>query len=244
MLFHTSNENNILWQICVMRTLTEDSPSRPTPLLGTVFPACSPIRRLPQPHRNLLRGQSLENQPFSRVFSISVHGARAPERSCMTSWKSVLTLTGIVGFAFVSLNVPGHLLNFFPEMPESLSAMLVIGSPIKSIVALLSLLFLSIGVIPTGDPQFHRGDFLQTVSLGCAIVVAACLALAIHFTSTSGPVLPGLTLSVAVIQAGVGIFAALVLTLDQRTRSLSKFPLTVNVGLCALALVYSSGLWV
>lgn len=167
-----------------------------------------------------------------------------PERSSMTSWKTVLTLTGIAGFAFVSLNVPGILLNYFPELPEPLKSMAVAGSPFKSFVALFSLLALSIGVIPTGDSQFHRGDFLQTVSLGCAIVVAACLALAIHFTSTSGPVLPGLTLSVAVIQAGVGIFAALVLTLDQRTRSLSKFPLTVNVGLCSLALVYSSGLWV
>ncbi len=162
----------------------------------------------------------------------------------MTSWKTVLTLTGIAGFAFVSLNVPGLLLQQFPDLPEPLKSMAVAGSPFKSSVALFSLLALSIGVIPTGDTTFHRGDFLQTVSLGCAIVVAACLALAIHFTSTSGPVLPGLTLSVAVIQAGVGIFAALVLTLDQRTRSLSKFPLTVNVGLCGLALVYSSGLWV
>ena len=153
-------------------------------------------------------------------------------------------MTGIIGFAFVSLNVPGHLLHHFPDLPEPLASMAATGSPFKSFVALFSLLALSIGVIPTGDPRFHRGDFLQTVSLGCAIVVAACLALAIHFTSTSGPVLPGLTLSVAVIQAGVGIFTALALTIDQRTRSMSKFPLTVNVGLCGLALVYSSGLWV
>ncbi len=162
----------------------------------------------------------------------------------MTSWKSVLTLTGIAGFAFVSLNVPGHLLAYFPNLPDSVVSLLAVGSPFNSIVALISLLSLSLGVIPTGDPEFHRGDFLQTVSLGCAIVVAACLALAIHFSSTGGPVLPGLTLSVAVIQAGVGIFTALVLILDQRTRSLSKFPLAINVGLCAMTLVYSAGPWV
>jgi len=162
----------------------------------------------------------------------------------MTSWKSVLTMVGIFGFAFVSLNVPSQLLEFFPDLPDSVASLLATGSPFNSVVALFSLLFFSLGVIPTGDPEFHRGDFLQTVSLGCAIVVAACLALAIHFSSSGGPVLPGLTLSVAVIQAGVGIFAALVLTIDQRTRSLSKFPLSVNVGLCALTLVYSAGPWV
>ncbi|MBC8262035.1 MAG: hypothetical protein H8E43_09485 [Planctomycetia bacterium] len=159
----------------------------------------------------------------------------------MSSWKTVFTIVGVAGFAFVSLDMPRYLVEMFPGLTEFMTPFLAVGSPFKSIVAVVSLLLLSLGVIPTSDPEFSRGDFLQTVSLGCAIVVAACLSMAIHFSSGDGPVLPGLVMSVAVIQAGVGIFAAAVLSLDSRTRPLSKFPMSINVGLCALTLAYSFG---
>ncbi len=159
----------------------------------------------------------------------------------MTPWKLVLVLCGIAGFSFIALDGPRQALEAFPQLPEAVSAVLMSGSPFDTVLAILSLVMVSIGLMPSGHLQVTRGEFLQAISLGCAIVVSVCLALAIHFSAGSGPVLPGIVTSVAIIQGLLGIIAATVLVVNQETRSMAGLPLIANTGLCAIAIFFVLG---
>ncbi|MAW77248.1 MAG: hypothetical protein VYD70_00780 [Planctomycetota bacterium] len=159
----------------------------------------------------------------------------------MSSWKLTLVLCGIAGFSFIALGGPQQVLEMFPLVPETISAILLSGTPFQTTVAILSLLLVSIGLMPSSDHQFTRGEFLQAISLGCAIVVSACLALAIHFASGPGPALPGIVTSVAILQGTVGLCAASILIVNQETRSKAGLPMIANASLCAIAILFSLG---
>ncbi len=156
----------------------------------------------------------------------------------MTPWKLLLVLCGIAGFSFIALDGPRQVLEAFPNLPEAISSVLLSGSPFDTVLAIVSLVLVSIGLMPTGHLQVQRGEFLQAVSLGCAIVVSVCLALAIHFSAGSGP---GIVTSVAIIQGLLGICAATILVVKQETRSLAGLPLIANSGLCAIAIFFVLG---
>jgi hypothetical protein len=134
----------------------------------------------------------------------------------MAPWKLVLVLSGIAGFSFIALDGPRQVLGAFPQVPEAISSVLLSGSPFDTVLAIISLVLISIGLMPTGHLQVSRGEFLQAISLGCAIVVSVCLAVAIHFSAGSGPMLPGIVTSVAIIQGLLGICAATILVVDRR----------------------------
>lgn len=159
----------------------------------------------------------------------------------MSSTKLALVLCGIAGFSFIGLNGPQQLMEMFPQIPETISMVLLSGTAFQTTIAIISLLLVSIGLMPRSDQNFSRGEFLQAVSLGCAIVVSACLALAIHFASGAGPVLPGIVTSVAILQATIGLCAAALLVVDQETRPLAGLPMIANGGLCLITVFFSLG---
>jgi hypothetical protein len=159
----------------------------------------------------------------------------------MSSWKLTLVLCGIAGFSFITLDGPSQVIEMFPQLPETISMVLLSGTPFQTTMAIVSLLMISIGLMPRSDQQFSRGEFLQAISLGCAIVVSACLALAIHFASGTGPVLPGIVTSVAMLQGTIGLCAASLLVIDRETRPMASLPLIANGGLCAVTLFFILG---
>lgn len=159
----------------------------------------------------------------------------------MSSWKLTLVLCGIAGFSFIALGGPQQVMEMFPQIPDAIAMVLLSGTPFQTTVAVLSLLLVSIGLMPRSDQNFSRGEFLQAVSLGCAIVVSACLALAIHFASGSGPTLPGIVTSVAILQATVGLCAAALLIVDRETRPLASLPMIANGALCAITVIFTLG---
>ncbi|HIA26857.1 MAG TPA: hypothetical protein EYN79_01845 [Planctomycetes bacterium] len=159
----------------------------------------------------------------------------------MNPWKLALVLCGIAGFSFIALDGPRQVLGAFPQVPEAISSVLLSGSPFDTVLAIISLVLISIGLMPTGHLQVSRGEFLQAISLGCAIVVSVCLAVAIHFSAGSGPMLPGIVTSVAIIQGLLGICAATILVVNQETRPLAGLPLIANTGLCAIAIFFVLG---
>lgn len=159
----------------------------------------------------------------------------------MSSWKLASVLCGIAGFSFIALDGPTRMMEMFPQIPETISVILLSGTPFQTTVAIISLLMVSIGLMPRSDQQFSRGEFLQAISLGCAIVVSACLAMAIHFSTGSGPILPGIVTSVAILQGALGICAATILILDQETRPMASLPLIANTGLSAITILFVIG---
>ncbi|MGE4602176.1 MAG: hypothetical protein AAEJ65_04660 [Planctomycetota bacterium] len=159
----------------------------------------------------------------------------------MSSWKLASVLCGIAGFSFIALDGPSKMMGMFPHIPETISVILLSGTPFQTTVAIISLVLVSLGLMPMSDQQFSRGEFLQAISLGCAIVVSACLAMAIHFSSGTGPILPGIVTSVAILQGALGICAAIILILNRETRPMASLPLIANSGLIAITILFVIG---
>ena len=65
--------------------------------------------------------------------------------------------------------------------------------------------------------------------------------MAIHFSTGSGPILPGIVTSVAILQGALGICAATILILDQETRPMASLPLIANTGLSAITILFVIG---
>jgi hypothetical protein len=78
----------------------------------------------------------------------------------MTPWKLMLVLCGIAGFSFIALDGPRQVLEAFPHLPEAISSVLLSGSPFDTVLAIVSLVLVSIGLMPTGHLQVQRGEFL------------------------------------------------------------------------------------
>ena len=65
--------------------------------------------------------------------------------------------------------------------------------------------------------------------------------MAIHFSSGTGPILPGIVTSVAILQGALGICAAIILILNRETRPMASLPLIANSGLIAITILFVIG---
>ena len=160
----------------------------------------------------------------------------------MEKKKVLFVLLALAGFFVFAAGGIAALVESGGGTLSRLAVPLLHGNLVDTLIVVGSLVLLVWALMPTGPGErLSRTQLLQGIALGSALVVCACVVLALHFEGALDPRLPGALALVATVQAAVGLLAGMLLVSRRESRGAGLTPVLANGGLTALLVVLTQG---
>ena len=160
----------------------------------------------------------------------------------MEKKKVLFVLLALAGFFIFAAGGIAALVESGGGTITSLAVPLLHGNLVDTLIVLASMVLLVWALMPSGPGErLGRTQLLQGVALGSALVVCGCIVLSLHFEGSIDPRLPGALALVALLQAAVGVLAAMFLLVRRESRRAALTPVLANGGLTALVVLLTHG---